>query len=479
MIRASRVPGALVISLALTLSLVAPARAQFEIRGRFIAASNPTSIAVGDFNHDGKRDLAATAPGGVSGSVVILLGNGDGTFRTGASYSAGVGPFSIVAADFNNDGILDLAVANDLSPYLTILLGNGDGTFRYGPQSPQTPSFENYVTVGDFNGDHIPDILALSISNPCMCISVLIGNGDGTFQDAINAQPAFTMLAATVGDFNGDGKVDVATAGIFGGSSSVNILLGNGDGTFQIGASYPGESTPVAMAVADFNRDRKMDLAIAYLEGTGISVMLGNGDGTFQKAVDYPTAFPDGVAVGDFNGDQVPDLVAANLSSPSGVSVFLGNGDGTFQPGVMYPSGVEYGEDAYVALGDFNRDDKMDIVTADYRYNDVVVLLNTGVVSFFPTTALNFQKQAVGTTSQPQTVSLTNTGKTALRLASMKASAEFGVASTCGSSVPAGAKCTISATFSPTKKGAVQGTISIVDSASTKPQVIELLGTGT
>jgi len=478
MIRISAIRVVSVLVSALALSFTTIAAAQFETRGRFIAdsSSSPVAIAVGDFNHDGKPDLAVVSDCCSGSGVSILLGRGDGTFEPGVQYAAGDQPFSIVAADFNGDGNLDLAVANDLSPYLTILLGNGDGTFRYGPQSPKTPSFEQTVMVGDFNGDHIPDILALSTSNPCMCISVLLGNGDGTFQDAITTEPTFAVQAVGVGDFNGDGQLDLATAGTFGFGSGVNILLGNGDGTFRVGASYPGESTPLSIAVADFNRDHKRDLAIAYLEGTGISVMLGNGDGTFQPAVNYPTAFPNWVAVADFNGDHIPDLVAANFDFSSGVSVFLGNGDGTFHPGVFYPAGYET---SYVAVGDFNGDRKTDIVAADYRYNDVYVMLNTGVVSFSPTTMLNFKKQAVGTTSGPQTVTLANTGTTALKIASMKASAEFAVTSTCGANVAAGAKCTISVTFSPTQKGARQGTITIIDSASSKPQVIDLFGTGT
>jgi len=450
------------------------AQAQFEIRGRFIAESNsrPWAIAVGDFNHDGKLDLAVVSGCCPGSGVSILLGRGDGTFAPGAYYAAGDQPVSIVAADFDHDGNLDLAVANSLSPYLTILLGNGDGTFRPGPQNPSLSVWPTFVTVGDFNGDGKPDLAALG-SN---VISILLGNGDGTFQDAVVTAPTFAVYTIGVGDFNHDGKLDLATAGTFGAGSGVNILLGNGDGTFQYGANYPGETLPAAIAVADFNGDHNLDLAIANTEGIGISVMLGNGDGTFREAVDYPTAFPDWVTVADFNGDHIPDLVAANFDFSSGVSVFLGNGNGTFRPGIFYPGGFET---SYVAVGDFNGDRKTDIVAADFRYNDVYVLLNTGVVSFSPTTMLNFKKQAVGTTSSPQTVTLTNTGRTALRIASMKASTEFGVTSTCGTSVAAGAKCSISVTFSPTKQGAAQGTITIIDSASSKPQVIELLGTGT
>jgi hypothetical protein len=130
-------------------------------------------------------------------------------------------------------------------------------------------------------------------------------------------------------------------------------------------------------------------------------------------------------------------------------------------------------------FGGVNGDHKPDLVLLDLDALSVIAMLNTGVVTFSPTTPLNFKKQAVGKTGAPQTVKLTNTGATELKIQSMKASAEFAMKSTCGDRVAPGAKCTISATFSPTKQGAQQGTISIIDNASSKPQVIELLGTGT
>lgn len=457
----------------LAISFPSRSFAQFETRGSFIADSDPISISVGDFNHDGKLDLAVAAACCPSGGISILLGNGDGTFRPAVNYLAGDSPLSVTVADFNRDGNLDLGVGSQ-SGYVSILLGNGDGTFQPATESPAVPAFERYITTGDFNHDGIPD---LAMRADQSAVSVLLGNGDGTFQSALTTYAPFDVTAMGVGDFNRDGKLDLVTSGTFGSDSSVNVWLGNGDGTFTYGASYPGDSAPVSIAVADFNRDGKLDLAINNSEGVGIAVMLGNGDGTFQAAVEYPIAFNLWVTAADFNGDGKIDLAVANGFSPStGVTIFTGNGDGTFATGRFYPAG----ELAYfVAVGDFNGDGKKDMAVPDYRSNDVTVLLNTGAVALSPTTPLVFKRQAVGTTSPAQEVTLTNTGKTPLTISATKVAGQFAMSSTCGKAVDAGKSCTISVTFSPKSRGAKSGTVSINDSASSKPQVIELSGTGT
>jgi len=459
------------------LVLSASALAQFETRGTFTALSNSAtvSVAVGDFNHDGHLDLAVVSYCCPGAGVSILMGNGDGTFRAPVDYPAGEQPWSIVAIDLNHDGNLDLAVADSLSNHLFILLGNGDGTFQKATPGPTLPRFPTMVNSGDFNGDGIPDLVAASYS----VISVLLGNGDGTFQAPVNTPPPFAVESIGVGDFNHDGKLDLVEAGTFGSGGNMSVLLGNGNGTFRDGASYAVGTSPESIAVADFNGDHKLDLAIANSEGGSISVLLGNGDGTFQTPVNYPIAFCVWVTAADVNGDGKPDLVAAaDYAFPniSGAAVFLGNGDGTFGSPAYYPG--NWSATAYAAIGDFNGDRKPDLVITNFHGNNVLVMLNTGVVSFSPTTPLNFKKQQHGTTSAPQTVTLTNAGKTALTISSMKATGQFNMTSTCGATVAPGADCTISVTFTPKTKGAKSGAITINDSASSRPQVIQLSGTG-
>jgi uncharacterized protein (UPF0548 family) len=370
----------------------------------------PRSVAVGDFNGDGKPDLAVANsgdnPADVSptrGSLSVLLGNGDGTFQTAVTYSfAGTNLTAIVVGDFNGDGKLDLAVGNEgttgsgyLDAGVSVLLGNGDGTFQHAVNSsaPGANLWFQYV-VGDFNGDGKLD-LAMANGGTAQAgytdngVSVLLGNGDGTFQTAVNYTVGAAPSSLVVGDFNGDGKPDLAvtkegTAPDFT-DGGVSVLLGNGDGTFQPAVNYAVGSRPISLAVGDFNRDGKPDLAVGDFglsTDAGVSVLLGNGDGTFQTATnlyDARGAYPFSIEVGDFNGDGKPDLAIVQIL-PNPVSVLLGNGDGTFQTAVDFSVGPNPNP-VSVAVGDFNGDGKPDLAvanqleTAEY----VSVLLNTCV----------------------------------------------------------------------------------------------------
>jgi hypothetical protein len=342
------------------------------------------SVAVGDFNGDGKLDLAITR----GSSVSVLLGNGDGTFRTQMDYATGIGTTSVAVGDFNGDGKLDLAVAaqysdvNGGSAVASVLLGNGDGTFQAHVDyvAANSLGFPMCIVKGDFNGDGKQDlVLTGNIS------SVLLGNGDGTFQwpkyfsytGEQSRVTGFNGGLTVVGDFNRDGSSDLAVSNP--NFSSVTLLLGNGDGTFQAPVDYPTGEYPGSVALGDFNDDGRPDLAVTNSADSSVSVLLGNGDGTLQDQRSYyPTgANPWSEAVGDFNGDGTPDLAVANWNNS--VSVLLGNGDGTFHAHVDYPTG---GFPSSVAVGDFNRDGKLDLVVANWFDYTLSVLLGNGDGTF-------------------------------------------------------------------------------------------------
>lgn len=451
----------------------------FETRGTWPVVAHPEFVATGDFNGDGKPDMVLAAF--ITNDLMVFLGKGDGTFRTGTSYPVGAEPWSVAVADFNDDGLLDLAVADYGSSSIGILLGNGDGTFQ--PENESTLSIAPTVmAAGDFNGDRNVDLATVDAGSSCFCVSILLGNGDGSFQAPISVRPPVTPSSLGVGDFNHDGKLDVATAGQFLATSKLTVYLGNGDGTLKQGSSYLVEGSPESIAVGDFRNIGKLDLAVADLEGVGVSVLLGNGDGSFQQAVAYPTLFAHAVSTGDFNRDANLDFVTANFGysgGAAGATVFLGNGDGTFQDGVLYPAGQE---DWSVAVADFNQDGKPDLALADCVGDSGIVLLNTGVVSLSPTTPLQFATQVLNTTSSPQTVTLTNTGPTTLSISFISVQGkqfQLSSNSTCSSSVAPGASCNIAVVFEPKTKGQQSGLVSISDSASKKPQAISLSGAGT
>ena len=249
----------------------------------YATADRSYALAVGDFNGDGKPDLAVAnyAPGTIS----VLLGNGNGTFQPHVDYATGRYPESVAVADFNRDGKLDLAVANNGSNTVSILLGNGDGTFQ--PQVEYAIGNSQIgVAVADFNRDGKLDLVVTNHDN----INVLLGNGDGTFQPAVNYAAGASPGSPAVGDFNRDGKLDLVVANNSNNSTNtVNVLLGNGDGTFQPAVSYSTGPNPTSVAVADFNADGQLDLAVATNGNTSnntVSILLGNGDGNFQANVD-------------------------------------------------------------------------------------------------------------------------------------------------------------------------------------------------
>ena len=353
------------------------------------AGIGSTSVVAGDFNNDGKLDLAV----GSSGGVAVLLGNGDGTFQPPLSVALpkGIALFAsrhLVAADFNRDGKLDLAEGNSA----VVLLGRGDGTF----QAPTSYGVPGPLAAGDLNGDGKPD-LAVERSNGA--VSILLGNGDGTFQPPADFSAAASGFGeVTIADFNGDGRPDLAVAGSTNGGFA--ILLGKGDGTFAQSFALAGCGNVCSgapgypLGVADLNGDGKLDIITAY--GFGFrrgAVLLGNGDGTFRElpgetfSAGRPFPLigenPSAIVVADLNGDGKLDAVFGYGYPPVGsccseyrkVSVCLGNGDGSFQPAMAIAVGER---PSSVALGDFNGDGKPDLAVANEISNNVTALINQG-----------------------------------------------------------------------------------------------------
>lgn len=337
----------------------------------YATAPGSCFTAVNDFNADNVSDLAVANFYG--DSVSILLGNPDGTFQTAVNFGTGAQPHAVTVDDFDADGKRDLAVVNYSytgAGSITILRGNGDGTFQTAGTFATAGYAPYSLEAGDFNADGKPD---LAVVNENCCAAILVGNGDCTFQAAVNYFAGANPYYLALGDFNADGKLDLAVTSNFYGAE-VSILLGNGDGTFQTAVFYGVGSQPVAISVGYFNGDNRLDLATANYGGNDVSVLQGNGDGTFQAAVAYGVGnAPTGVSAGDLNGDGRLDLATANNYSDD-ISILIGNGDGTFQEAISHCVGA-FPYD--VRWGDFDGDGRSDLVTANVNSNDVSVLLNT------------------------------------------------------------------------------------------------------
>jgi hypothetical protein len=324
-------------------------------------------VLVADLNGDGIPDLVLG-----SNVVTIYLGSASGTYTNATTISVQQAPtdYPFVTADFNGDGIPDLAVPLYGSNDIAILLGIGNGTFE-APVLVLVPGSivgVEQIVAADFNGDGIPD-LAVITNADITTVDILLGNGDGTFT-AETANPPISGIPVNfaAGDFNGDGKTDLAVTE---NSGTIAILLGNGDGTFAASGSVNSASSgsPSPIAVADFNGDGKLDIAVAAgtLTSDAVIVLTGNGDGTFNSPFSAPSSTSTSVTwiqVADFNQDGAPDVVLAD--SGGNATVFLNNGGGSLSQSFPVVSGLNVPYYLEVGVGDLNGDGYPDIVGGGY-----------------------------------------------------------------------------------------------------------------
>ncbi len=361
--------------------------------------NQPTSGGAADFNGDGIPDLAVlnSAPN----SITIFLGKGDGTFTPGDTiFQIGSTPCinqfeasncALAVGDFNHDGNADLVATSGYDNTVIVLLGHGDGTFSPANGSPITVgNFPEAVKIGDFNEDGLQDLAVANAKDNT--ISILLGNGDGTFTAAsgspipVGSFPFFLAVA----DFDGNGTADVAVSNDQ--DNTVSILLGKGDGTFTEASGSPIPNfnyNPGPIIPADFNGDGKVDLAVADFTPSNppstlgnVVVLLGNGDGTFTNAPGSPITVgvdPFALAAADFNQDGKTDLAVDNYGQitqfpTQTLSVLLGNGDGTF---AALGTPIQLGDSPNdLVTADFNGDGTTDFAIPELANNNVTILLN-------------------------------------------------------------------------------------------------------
>ena len=392
----------------LAFAAFAAPRDAFAVAGDFTAPATspepagiqPTSVAVGDLNNDGHPDQAVANQN--SNDVTILLGDGTGNFTAaaGSPEAAGTGPRAVTIGDFDANGKDDLAVANQSSNNVTILLGDGTGNFSAAATSPEAVgSSPQSVAVGDFDANGKDDLAV--VNQASHNVTILLGDGTGNFSAAAASPEAVDGFprSIAVGDFDANGKDDLAVLNQA--SINVTILLGDGTGNFTAAGISPATAgvTPLLVVVGDFDGNGKDDLAVATFGTDNVTILLGDGTGNFTVAAGSPESAgssPTSVAVGDFDANGKDDLAVANSAS-NNVTILLGDGTGNFSAAATSPEAVGSAPRS-VAVGDFDRDGKDDLAVANRASNNVTVLMNQSPVDADSNfTAPPTSPEAVGT----------------------------------------------------------------------------------
>ncbi len=436
----------------------------------FRTGQEALKIVVADFNKDGKLDIAESDF--LDYTISIFLGNGDGTLQARQIYPIGSsGAYSIAVDDFNEDGNLDIVFSSATATASGILFGNGDGTLQ--PPSAFTGIVTSYLVAADFNNDGHLDL--------AMNTSLLLGNGNGTFQAPVKFS-GDTIYGLDAADFNGDGKLDLVESRYL----DVAIFLGNGDGTFVAGKNYYfDQDEGRGVLAADLNGDGIPDMAAlswnsAQYENGIVTLLFGNGDGTFGKSSTYniPTEYYPSMATGDINGDGILDLFV-NEGDGFVVNVLLGKGDGRYEQQIGNPGGgVSF------ALGDFNQDGKLDYASStDYLTLSIFTQTAPTTVSITPT-QIHFGKVKVGDYVS-QDVTVTNTGDSLLVVSyadfpdDLRDQFVISSQSNCqDKTLKPGESCTVTPVFAPVRHHQLHSVLSIHDNGVGTPHNITVFGIG-
>lgn len=430
----------------------------------------PNSTVVADFNGDGKLDLAVAETNFPQGQVAVSLGTGHGQFGlpiiSPLLSQAINNQDRMLAGDFNGDGKADLIIMDDFSTGFQVLLGNGNGTFQAPVDTPLNTTLD--FAIGDFNSDGKADVVVSTSLNGQTLISIYLSNGDGTFK--LGAQYTELYGGPVVADVDGDGKQDLVFVG-----NPVFVMLGNGNGTFQNPITGPVLTSGFSSIVRDFNGDGKPDIVTGTYNG--IAFLKGNGNGTFQNPV-YSNpliSFCCQMFAEDVNNDGKLDLVSNVYQS---VLVMPGNGDGTFQAPFSYGVNGQIFSGNVIG-GDFNSDGVADIgMVFQGQKTDVSLYLSQPTAVLFPT-AVNFGSIKVGQKSAVVNAQFSNEGNRKLLLSSIQVTGNFVETNNCGQQLKIGQSCTIQVYFQPQIVGAQNGTIIIKDNALGTYQRVSLSGRGT
>lgn len=360
----------------LVLALPAQAQVMFGGGATYPAGTGPWGISAGDFNADGFADLVVANHGSSitpGNGINVLLSNSDGTFNSAVNYPGGTGPVYVVTGDFNRDGKIDVATVNTDFDNISVITGKGDGTFN-----PATTYATGHrpgpLTVADFNRDGSPDF-AFTAGG---ALSVMLAGGGG-FLPIVSYSVAPGSQSIANGDFNHDGKLDILTSSPT--AKAVSVVLGNGNGTFQapINSDTGGNSLPDSVVVGDFNRDGKTDVAVAFLAPPSLNIMLGNGNGGFALP-SFTSGIintPADLKGGDFNGDGKLDLVTTGVFFGPNADVFLGRGNGILENPASFGSSAGA---ISASVADFNSDTRPDLaIVANGEVSVVMINATPGL----------------------------------------------------------------------------------------------------